>query len=496
MPQLSSLTLNLEGCTQVSDTGLKKVAEVLPRSLRELELSLHGCRLVTEVGMSQLAESLPPFVERLAMDLCGAPPLRLLSKPLAELQEDMEESTSTLAASHPVIPPTVMELNLNLRQCRDLTNETIRDLATNLPPVLVKFSLGLRQCPVADGSVMALAMSAPAGLRELTLAFELCPTLTDAALAAGHGVAVFQALPPTLELLDLSFEGCKNFTDTGVRALGSSLPPQLKVLKLSLRQCFRITDASLSGLAVPRTVTQLRVDLWGCWQLTDRGIARMVEGWPLGVTSLDLVVSRCVELTELALKVVGTWGRACTLSHLAVGCEGCPKIPGRGWAGKEEVLALAPPDSVSKFEVGTPLLPPPTKLATPVRVTSARTTKPADPLLAKSLRSSQMAFGDGYHPPPIGKGALEDTALLLAAFAPGAGGPGGAAGLGALLARAASHQPRTPRSARRAPALTGVSGLVLARKEGWADAVRTGQDPWRAGQARDQDAMSAFKWLQ
>lgn len=230
---LRNLALN-HLCDDVSNVGLRKIAEAYQQQLESLQLS--WCWKINDIGLHVLSEFCPQL-KRLEMPCC----CRLSDEGLIEVSKRCKE----------------LEY-VDFSRCTRITESGISSLLTNcsklhtlvLAGTCVPFaSLTSSVCPSLKSLKIAWSKSAnDASIARLT---EICPNLTA---------------------LDVS--QCDSITDVSMGHLASNCS---KLRELQLAFCELVTDAGLAVLG--RGCTQLvSVDVSNCSGITATGLMNMIDG--------------------------------------------------------------------------------------------------------------------------------------------------------------------------------------------------------------------------
>mmetsp|Transcript_46304 Transcript_46304/g.128844 ORF Transcript_46304/g.128844 Transcript_46304/m.128844 type:complete len:958 (+) Transcript_46304:87-2960(+) len=182
---------------------------------------------------------------------------------------------------------------------RELTNEMVANILTDLPPPLQDLSLSLQRCSqVGDGAIQALAKQLPglSELRRLRTHFWQCEVSDDGLAAFGKSLAQVRDL--TSLRMDLSF--CRLVGDVGVKGLarGVASLSRLVELFLNVSNCEWVTDVALQALgdrlaALP-ALKELGLYFAGCTWITDTG-----------VQAIGRCLGKLSTLERLSLNLVG-----------------------------------------------------------------------------------------------------------------------------------------------------------------------------------------------
>ncbi|CAE6912260.1 unnamed protein product [Symbiodinium sp. CCMP2592] len=146
----------------------------------------------------------------------------------------------------------------------------------------------------------------PPGTEKLTLSF-VCPDkFTDTALShIGAG------LPGTLQKLALAFEfswtECK-ITCGGFAKLAEGLPKGLTSLDLIVRND-ELPDKALESLAdkLPSTLTRVMLSFKDNAEFTDKGLCALIASFPATLLELILNVDANPQLTDTTLQAFASW---------------------------------------------------------------------------------------------------------------------------------------------------------------------------------------------
>lgn len=139
-------------------------------------------------------------------------------------------------------------------------------------------------------------------------------SILQAVLSDGTAADVARALPPALEILNLDLRGCENLGDEGVAALAAALPrlPQLQRLTLVFRST-KFGDRGMAALArtLPGStrVEELCIDCCGC----DKRLGAQ------GLAALGAALPGLIQLRKLHLNLRWTYVRAAGVAALARG---------------------------------------------------------------------------------------------------------------------------------------------------------------------------------
>ena len=288
-------TLNLHGCTIVTDRALDCIAHSCPE-LRELCCAYNFS--ITDAGVKVLAQRCTRL-EALDLTVC--------SNISNEGVDALAEHCSTLR-------------HLDLTNCSRVTDCAVRNLAAKCAALR---SLILCFCSkITNSTLQAIAHTQP---QMRVLNFNGCRKLTD------RGVVELVEHCCELTLLDLPY--CTKITDQSVRAVAEHCTniqhlnvsnclyitneavmllaqrcPQLCSLKLSY--CSELTDEAVQELA-ERCVHLQWLDISGCGQITDASLMALRERsrelahlnvafiYHLDWQQLQQVSARCTRLTSL-----------------------------------------------------------------------------------------------------------------------------------------------------------------------------------------------------
>uniref|UniRef100_T1J4F5 Uncharacterized protein n=1 Tax=Strigamia maritima TaxID=126957 RepID=T1J4F5_STRMM len=210
----------------------------------------------------------------------GIPDLESLS--LSGCYNVLDESLAQ-AINRPL--SSLVKLNLSL--CKQITDETLLNLAQYCPNLEV---LDLAGCDRITNSGLLFVSKRLCRLVNLNL--RSCRHVSDSGIAALGGLSS-EAGKGTLQLEQLSLQDCQKLTDDALRNVSTGLV-SLKYINLSF--CASITDGGLKFMAKMPMLSEL--NLRSCDNITDLGIAYLAEGGSK-ITSLD--VSFCDKISDQAL---------------------------------------------------------------------------------------------------------------------------------------------------------------------------------------------------
>lgn len=252
MPNLEELDLGY--CELIKDPSMAYVAGGLKR-LKALDIS--RCD-ISDVGLRALTISPANQLESLTLARC----VYATSSGLCFLiEKSIRLVTLDVSICHlvtdAVVEATSKILTLKrlvLSWCKNLTNQSIRSLATR-PSSLEK--LEIRACILIDDQGVACVDLGP-GLLELTTLCLKGNPITD------NGLAKLARTLGHMTKLDLTM--CKLITNAGVRVLADHLP---KLRWLRLEHCTRLTNLVVKDLMRMGSLEVLNVK--GCRKITGVG---------------------------------------------------------------------------------------------------------------------------------------------------------------------------------------------------------------------------------
>ena len=241
------VSLDLGGCTKISNTGLLLLVSLGLPALTHL--NLRSCWQLTDAGISHLTNgpnSLP--IATLILQDCQ----KLTDMSLRHISEGL---------------PTLKSLNLSF--CASITDSGMKCLAR----MASLRELNLRFCDnISDIGVSYLSQGS-VGLQSLDLSF--CDRVTDSAMA--------HIASGLFNLKSLSLAACR-LQDDGVAKISKTL---LDLERLSLGQCSRITDRSL--VLVGDSMRKLdSLDVYGCTRITSGGLQGIRANLPHTTINTDL----------------------------------------------------------------------------------------------------------------------------------------------------------------------------------------------------------------
>ena len=262
-PSLQRLDLAL--CKQITDKAIESIGQYAP-GLQELELG--GCCNISNQGLRRISQGLQSL-RRLGLRscchisddgiayLCGAAETGLGSPELRHLclQDCQKLSDESLL----YISQGLRHLQcINLSFCASITDSGLKHLATmtNLKEI------NLRSCDNVSDTGIAFLAEGNSRLTSLDVSF--CDKIGDNALA--H---IAQGL---YTLTSLSCSAC-NISDTGIERIAKSLH-QLDTLHIG--QCVQVTDRGLTLISLHLTSLD-SIDLFGCNRITTVGLERIMR---------------------------------------------------------------------------------------------------------------------------------------------------------------------------------------------------------------------------
>ena len=246
------LSINLAGCTAVSDIGIGAIAS---RCTKLTAIDLEECSLVTDKGLATLAAACPELL-----------PDKVLSKAKGV------RFCAAVAKQHPDL------MEIDLLECNAVTDKGLEALAKSCPRLLPNKVLSK-----AKGNLFCIAVANQhPDLAEIDL--QKCIAVTDkglAALAKGcpkllpskvlskakgdlFCVAVAKQHP---DLVEIDLLGCQAASDKGLAALAKACKQLLpsKVLSLAKGDCFCAEVAA-------QHPDLADINLQDCEAVTDRGL--------------------------------------------------------------------------------------------------------------------------------------------------------------------------------------------------------------------------------
>lgn len=295
MPNLESL--NLSGCYNVTDYGMKNALSELFPSVTKLNLSL--CKQVTDTSVNRISKFLRNL-EHLELGGCGNitnSGLLIIARDLKKLKTlDLRSCWNISDQGIAYLTHLYMPLeHLGLQDCQKLSDEALRyvrnGLGKTLKSINLSFScitdsglkhlakmtelqeLDLRSCD--NISEIGMAYLAEGGSRISSLDVSFCEKIGDQAL-----VHISQGL---FNLKSLSLSACQ-VSDEGICKIAKSL---LDLETLNIGQCSKLTDKGLHTIA--DSMKHLKcIDLYGCTRITTNGLERIMKLPQLNTLNLGL----------------------------------------------------------------------------------------------------------------------------------------------------------------------------------------------------------------
>ena len=299
--------LKLHGGGQLTDVGMKAIAENLP-ALRHLNLAL--CFGVTDVGVTAVAEHLTAL-QVLSLTFCS----EMTDRGLIAIAEHL----------------TLLQ-HLNFMNCPRVTDVGVTAVAEHLTALQylnMGYCLGVTAIGIKDVAEHLTSLH--------YLALEFCAGVNDTAVTA-----VAEHLT-ALEGLDLTC--CNSVSDEGVEAIAVRLTA---LQELSLANCGRVTDVGVTAVAEHLTALQ-GLSLQGCHKVTNISIeALAVSPLILGLRILDVDNTSC----DLPEQLKRSSDANAILRHILESSEAAGGLPlyevkvvvlGKGrWGKTQLVRRLAP----------------------------------------------------------------------------------------------------------------------------------------------------------
>ena len=269
-PSLESLELG--GCSHLTNDGLRALAAAPRLRARLRRLNLRSCWQITDAGIGHLAgirsstTTTNPHLDGDNEDDIGLAALEVLV--LQDCQKLSDAALRMLQEGGSL--RTLRSLNLSF--CASITDSGLRSLGRLT--ALESLNLGLAY--LAEASV---------NLASLDVSF--CERVSDAGL--GHIAGGL------FSLRRLALAGCRRISDEGLGQVAKTL---LDLDTLSVGQCVRIGDRSLELIAAH--LRQLRrIDLYGCPRLSAAGVVALRAGLPrLSSMNLGLLQAPSPAATE------------------------------------------------------------------------------------------------------------------------------------------------------------------------------------------------------
>ncbi|XP_041371761.1 F-box/LRR-repeat protein 7-like isoform X2 [Gigantopelta aegis] len=294
--------MNLNGCHQLTDKGLRVIARRCPE-LRYLELK--GCFNVTNVALFDVVSS---CVNLEHLDVTGCPLVtcisltdKLLSESTSHNQHqiylrylDMSDCAALEDVGLGVITSHCSQLQfLYLRRCMRITDTGIRHIAHNC--------LYLREFSVSDCKRVT-----DLGLWELSKLGDHLRYLSVAKCDKVSDVGVMYVAKHCAKLRYLNVRGCEAVSDESLEYISCNCP---RLRSLDVGKC-DITDEGLQLLA--ENCPQLRkLSVKSCEGITDKGIA-IVAYHCRGLAQLN--IQDC-DLSVETYRTVKKYCRGCIIEH-------------------------------------------------------------------------------------------------------------------------------------------------------------------------------------
>ena len=278
-PSLESLELG--GCSHLTNDGLRALAAAPRLRARLRRLNLRSCWQITDAGIGHLAgirsstTTTNPHLDGDNEDDIGLAALEVLV--LQDCQKLSDAALRMLQEGGSL--RTLRSLNLSF--CASITDSGLRSLGR----LTALESLNLRACDNVGDLGLAYLAEASVNLASLDVSF--CERVSDAGL--GHIAGGL------FSLRRLALAGCRRISDEGLGQVAKTL---LDLDTLSVGQCVRIGDRSLELIAAH--LRQLRrIDLYGCPRLSAAGVVALRAGLPrLSSMNLGLLQAPSPAATE------------------------------------------------------------------------------------------------------------------------------------------------------------------------------------------------------
>eukprot|EP00747_Dinoflagellata_sp_TGD_P011728 gnl/TRDRNA2_/TRDRNA2_121026_c1_seq1.p1 gnl/TRDRNA2_/TRDRNA2_121026_c1~~gnl/TRDRNA2_/TRDRNA2_121026_c1_seq1.p1 ORF type:complete len:741 (-),score=135.83 gnl/TRDRNA2_/TRDRNA2_121026_c1_seq1:78-2258(-) len=259
---LETLFLGLGGCKLLSDVGLGALAHGLPPLLSKLEILAWGCRGLTDPGIAKLSEEASRNdrpLETLYLDIGGnvnisdvgiKPLAQSLPASLKSLELKLwgsftgDESFICLLQN---LPAALEVLRLNFQGALSIGSGQFSSLedVPKLPKSLHALAFCFNKClKVNDDFLKSLGKTLPDDLDSLCITLSSCSDIT------GTGISYLQnCLPTSLVELELDLDNCGQVKESAVQALVDHLHPMVYNELDSIEIRARYTGVSPARLA-------------------------------------------------------------------------------------------------------------------------------------------------------------------------------------------------------------------------------------------------------
>ncbi|RDX86626.1 EIN3-binding F-box protein 1, partial [Mucuna pruriens] len=301
-------TLNIESCPKIGNEGLRAIA----RSCPKLQcISIKDCPLVGDHGVSSLLSSANNLSRVKLQDLnitdfslavIGHYGKGIVNLLLCGLQNVNERGFWVMGVAQGL----QKLISLTVSSCRGVTDASIEAMGKgciNLKQMFLR-----RCCSVSDNGLVAFSKAA----RSLeSLQLEECNSVTQFGIIGA--LSNFKTTLKSLTLLK-----CKGIKDIDVEV--SMLSPCESLRHLSIHNCPGVGNASLA--MVGKLCPQLQhVDLTGLYGVTDAGLLPLLENCEAGLVKVNL--AGCWNLTD---NIVSELSRLHGGTLELLNLEGCRKI--------------------------------------------------------------------------------------------------------------------------------------------------------------------------
>ncbi|CAM9103157.1 unnamed protein product, partial [Choristocarpus tenellus] len=333
--------LNVSGCPNVTDAGVKSVARKKATALQGLDVS--NCQRVTDDSVEVLARCCPSLC---SLILSGCPKVRDRSLFAMSALHGLQNiglagcNEITDKAARQLLTNLTQLKSLNINGCTSLTNEGLHYMYRTDVPWGVKRHQGCAQLTVLQISDNGHVSDELVAVLTSVCPLISCLELVNCPLLGGEGA--MGKMGGLTHLTCLVLKGLRRVNDYGVEEFFASCPRR-SLTYLDLQRCTRVADGALKFIAkYARNLRELRLDC--CISVTDRGLASLSKGCTLLHTlqathlgmitdiGVQLISRKCTSITDLDISycirlsggIISVLCKLHTLENLGV-C-GCPGI--------------------------------------------------------------------------------------------------------------------------------------------------------------------------
>ena len=328
--QLTSLSINFEQCSQITDKGAKSLAKCLNylTKLTNLNLNFDQCTKITDKGMDSLAQSLNSLTQLVHLNINLKECTRITDEGVNSLAQNLNSLTQ------------LTHLNLNFQGCYQITDGIAKSLAKAINSLthLISLNINFSQCGRTTGK--GVDTSASEGLKFLSLlkSLNLGFSWVENARPLSQGLRhITQLTSLTLSNLYYDDEEIDIFVSDGLKYLVQLTSLTLRLSKYQFKE---IADKGLEilasqGLKSLTSLTSLDLEFYRCNEITDRGVDSLAsKGLKhlLQLKSLALEFNDCRELTEEGVSSLMSQGlkNLTQLTSLILDFTDCNAITDKG----------------------------------------------------------------------------------------------------------------------------------------------------------------------